>query len=776
MSKLYPVLPIKEQIPFPGHTMPILVGRQKSKASLKASEEQNLPIILIPQKNLSDAPQAEDLFEVGVLAFVEKRMNVADGSVKVVISTKQRVKVTSFKIEKSIIQAEYELPSESMTRGPSLEALIRQIKSKFEIFAAFVPSEVSVELGRQVTAIEDASELVDTVAPFLSRLKLAEKYLILEQFDVNKRAAHLLDFLTSEVEIMRVEKQISKKVKANFEKVHKVTYLNEQLRQIKSELSNEEAVGYGGLMDDKEDFSDLETALKEKLMPEKIQQSIQKQLKRLKKTPTHVAEMSQIRTYLEWMIALPWENYSEVHFDYDQAKRELDDKHYGMEKVKERVIEYLAVQKLRGFTKGSVICFTGSPGTGKSSLAESIAKATGREFVKASLGGVRDEAEIRGHRRTYVGSMPGKIVASFKKCKYGNPVFLLDEVDKMGKDHGRGDVASALLEVLDTEQNKAFVDHYLDVEYDLSKTMFILTANDIGGIPHALRDRLEIIEVPSYTPDEKFNIAKQHLVPKQLKENGLPSGQVSMDDGVLRDIVRFWTNESGVRNLERQLAKIFRKQAVELIRESKHGDVTKETLEKYLGPKKYEKAVYKRVDQIGVAMGLAYTSTGGTVLPIEIATVPGKGEIILTGQMGKVMSESAKMAFSCVQNLLKDVIKPEAVKDYNFHIHLPEGAIPKEGPSAGVALGSVLYSILMDEKIRSDVAMTGELTLRGLVLPIGGLKEKLTAAFLGGIKKVVIPEGNKNDLIDLQKTELSSLDVVCVETFSQALEHIIIPK
>ncbi|WP_053937078.1 endopeptidase La [Amantichitinum ursilacus] len=758
----FPMLPLRDVVVFPHMVIPLFVGRPKSIRALEAAMEGGRHILLVAQKNAQkDEPAMADIYPVGTVATVLQLLKLPDGTVKVLVEGLQRADMLSLKDEDGYFSAEA-LPHEPADdEGHEAEAMRRALLSQFDQYVKLnkkIPPEVLTSLS----GIEAAGRLADTIAAHLP-LKLEQKQVVLEMGDVKKRMEHLLKQLETELDILQVEKRIRGRVKRQMEKSQREYYLNEQVKAIQKEL---------GELDENADLDDLEKRIKAAGMTKEAREKAEAELKKLRMMSPMSAEATVVRNYIDTMLALPWKKKTKISKDISAADEVLDAEHYGLEKVKERILEYLAVQSRVEKLKGPILCLVGPPGVGKTSLGESIARSTNRKFVRMALGGVRDEAEIRGHRRTYIGSMPGKILQSMTKAGVKNPLFLLDEVDKMGADF-RGDPSSALLEVLDPEQNSSFNDHYLEVDYDLSDVMFVATANTLN-IPPALLDRMEVIRLSGYTEDEKVNIALKYLVPKQVKANGLKDGELVVNDSAVRDIVRYYTREAGVRSLDREIAKICRKVVKNLLLKpsDRKQVVNAKNLDKYLGVRRYDYGMAEQQNQVGQVTGLAWTEVGGELLTIEAVKLPGKGKMIQTGKLGDVMQESIQAALSVVRTRAAQLgIDPEFYQKHDIHIHLPEGATPKDGPSAGIAIATAMTSILTEIPVRCDVAMTGEITLRGEVLPIGGLKEKLLAAHRGGIKHVLIPEGNVKDLAEIPDNVKRGLAIHPVKWFDQVLGH-----
>ncbi len=761
-AEILPVLALRDIVVFPHMVVPLFVGREKSIAALEAVVKEDKPILLLTQKDPSeDDPGPDGLYHVGTLAQVLQLLRLPDGTVKVLVEGRERRRVRSFTDRSEYLEAVAEPVVGTVRDEAEKRALMRSILSRFEEYVKLnkkVPGEVLVTL----TQIEDASKFADTVAAHLA-LKIADKQALLETADIVERLEKVFAFLEGEISVLEVEKRIRGRVKRQMEKTQREYYLNEQLKAIQKEL------GEGD--DSREEIAELEKKIKKTKLSKEAREKALAELKKLKAMSPMSAEATVVRNYLDWLLSLPWGKRTKVSNDIAKAAEILDADHYGLEKVKERILEYLAVQARSGSARGPILCLVGPPGVGKTSLGRSIAKATGRNFVRFSLGGVRDEAEIRGHRRTYVGALPGKIIQSMKKAGSMNPLFLLDEIDKLGQDF-RGDPASALLEVLDPEQNAHFQDHYLEVDFDLSDVMFVTTANTLN-MPQPLLDRMEIIQLSGYTEDEKVEIAKRHLIPKLLERHGLKPEEWSISDGALRDLIRYYTREAGVRNLERMLAKLQRRAVREIVQgEAKAVHVTRRNLAKYAGVRRYRFGRAEEQDAVGVTTGLAWTEVGGDILMIEAVVTPGKGRVRTTGKLGEVMKESIEAARSYVHSrAIAFGIDPKLFETRDIHIHVPEGAIPKDGPSAGVAMVTSIVSALTGIPVRADVAMTGEVTLRGRVLPIGGLKEKLLAAQRAGIKTVLIPEENVKDLAEIPDKVKRGLRIIPVKTAEEVLKH-----
>nr|WP_294841010.1 endopeptidase La [uncultured Methylotenera sp.] len=762
---LLPLLPLRDVVVYPHLVIPLFVGRTKSVKALEIASEGNKQILLVAQKSANkDDPEASDLHEVGTVATVLQMLKLPDGTVKVLVEGVQRARVSEFTETDECFAARAELIAESVS-DVEIQALMRTVFAQFDQYVK-LNKKIPPEILTSLASIDEASRLADTIAAHLT-LKLEEKQKILEMIDVAERLEHLLRLMEGEIDILQVEKRIRGRVKRQMEKTQREYYLNEQVKAIQKEL---------GEQDENAEMDELEKRIDEARMPKEALAKVSSELKKLKLMSPMSAEASVVRNYIDTLINLPWKKKTKISKDLVKAEAVLDDDHFGLEKVKERIVEYLAVQQRVDKIKAPILCLVGPPGVGKTSLGQSIAKAVNRKFIRMALGGVRDESEIRGHRRTYIGSMPGKILQSMSKVGVKNPLFLLDEVDKLGQDF-RGDPSSALLEVLDPEQNHTFADHYIEVEYDLSDVMFVATANSMN-IPAPLLDRMEIINLSGYTEDEKVNIAMRYLLPKQLKSHGLNELEVHISEPAIRDIVRFYTREAGVRRLEQEVAKVCRKVVKELLTtKAKQGakapkkiNVTPKNLDKYLGVQRYDFGVAAKENQVGQVTGLAWTSVGGELLTIEAVLLPGKGKTTTTGKLGDVMKESTQAAMSVVRSRAERLgIEGNFYEEHDIHIHFPEGATPKDGPSAGIAITTALVSILTGIPVRADVAMTGEITLRGEVLPIGGLKEKLLAAHRGGIKTVLIPQQNVKDLADIPENIKNHLDIHPVQWIDDVL-------
>jgi ATP-dependent Lon protease len=756
-----PLLPLRDVVVFPHMVIPLFVGRPKSIKALEAAMEQGKSIMLAAQKAAAkDEPSPDDIYEIGCVANILQMLKLPDGTVKVLVEGAQRARIHHISELETHFIADLTPIESELGDDSEVEAMRRTIVQQFDQYVK-LNKKIPPEILTSLAGIDDAGRLADTVAAHLP-LKLEQKQVILEIFSVAKRLEHLLGQLEGELDILQVEKRIRGRVKRQMEKSQREYYLNEQVKAIQKELGEGEEGA---------DFDELEKKVIAAKMPKEAREKAQSELKKLKLMSPMSAEATVVRNYIDTLVALPWRKKSKVNNDLTNAEKILEDDHYGLDKVKERILEYLAVQQRVDKLKAPILCFVGPPGVGKTSLGQSIARATNRKFVRMALGGVRDEAEIRGHRRTYIGSMPGKILQSLAKVGVRNPLFLLDEVDKMGADF-RGDPSSALLEVLDPEQNHTFADHYVEVDFDLSDVMFVATSNSYN-IPPALLDRMEVIRLSGYTEDEKTSIAQRYLLPKQIKNNGLKDEEISVAESALRDIIRYYTREAGVRSLEREISKICRKVVKFLLlkKQDKKVAVTAKNLDKFLGVRRFDYGVAEKDNQIGQVVGLAWTEVGGELLTIEAVAMPGKGGVIRTGTLGDVMKESIEAARSVMRNRAKSLgIKSDVFEKTDIHIHVPEGATPKDGPSAGIAMTTALVSIFTGIPVRADVAMTGEITLRGEVLPIGGLKEKLLAAHRGGIKTVLIPEQNVKDLVEIPDNVKNKLEIIPVRWIDKVLE------
>jgi len=758
----YPVLPLRDIVVYPKMIVPLFVGREKSIRALQEVVDKDQNIILATQKTAAtEDPTEDDVFHVGTVGTVLQMLKLPDGTVKVLIEGMERVKITKFLKNPDYMEVQAEILPDAVENDTELEALVRAVLSQFEEYVKLskkTPPEVLVS----VSQIEDNSKLADTIASHLA-LKIGDKQALLEGRTLKERFEKILGFMDTEITLLEVENKIKTRVKKQMEKSQKEYYLNEQMKAIQKELGDGDEEG---------EISDYLARIEKAKLSKEAKDKAMAEVKKLKNMSGMSSEATVIRNYLDWLLDIPWKKRSKVNKDISKAMEVLEKDHYGLDKVKERIVEYLAVQARADKIKGPILCLVGPPGVGKTSLGKSIAKATGRSFVRASLGGMRDEAEIRGHRRTYIGSMPGKIIKGMKKAGTSNPLFLLDEIDKLGNDW-RGDPSSALLEVLDPEQNASFNDHYLEVDYDLSDVMFVTTANSLD-MPRPLLDRMEIIRLSGYTEDEKIEIAKRHLIPKIFSENAVKESELAIEEDAIRDIIRYYTREAGVRNLERELATIARKAVKEILLtkgKAKKLKVNARNLDKYLGVKRYSYGEAEQQDHIGVTTGLAWTEVGGDILFIEAVDMPGKGKITQTGKLGEVMKESIETAYSVVRSHSKDLgIDPEVFEKTDIHVHVPEGATPKDGPSAGIAMYTTLVSVLTKTPVRKDVAMTGEITLQGRVLPIGGLKEKLLSALRGGIKTVIIPKENEKDLAEIPDNVKKGMKIIPVTEVSEVLK------
>ncbi|MFD3189372.1 endopeptidase La [Sedimentitalea sp. HM32M-2] len=762
LNSSYPVLPLRDIVVFPHMIVPLFVGREKSVRALEEVMADDKQILLSSQIDPSvDDPEADGIYKAGVLANVLQLLKLPDGTVKVLVEGQARVRITEFLDNEDFFEARAEYLTEMPGDVTTTEALVRTVGNEFERYAKVrknIPEEALAAVGDST----EPAKLADLVAGHLG-IEVAQKQDLLETLSISERLEKVYGLMQGELSVLQVEKKIKTRVKSQMEKTQREYYLNEQMKAIQKELGDGEE-GEG-------EIAELEAKIAETKLSKEAREKADAELKKLKNMSPMSAEATVVRNYLDWMLSIPWGVKSRVKKDLGKAQKVLDDDHYGLEKVKERIVEYLAVQQRSKKMKGPIMCLVGPPGVGKTSLGKSVARATGREFIRISLGGVRDESEIRGHRRTYIGSMPGKIIQALKKAKTTNPLILLDEIDKMGQDF-RGDPASAMLEVLDPEQNNTFMDHYLEVEYDLSNVMFLTTSNSYN-MPGPLLDRMEIIPLAGYTEDEKREIAKQHLIGKQVKNHGLKAKEFELTDAALTEIIRVYTREAGVRNLEREIAKVCRKSLTRIIKgDTDSVTVTPDNLSDFLGVAKYRYGLAEQEDQIGVVTGLAYTSVGGELLPIEALRLPGKGRMKTTGKLGDVMKESIDAASSYVRSISPQIgIKPPKFDTLDIHVHVPDGATPKDGPSAGLAMVTSIVSVLTQIPVRKDIAMTGEVSLRGNAMPIGGLKEKLLAALRGGIKTVLIPEENEKDLAEIPDNVKDGLKIVPVKHVSEVLQH-----
>ncbi len=766
-GELLPVLPLRDIVMFPHMIVPLFVGREKSVRALEAVMKEDKQILLVAQRNATqDDPASADIYNVGTVSTILQLLKLPDGTVKVLVEGGRRATIAGFKETESYFEAFVEPLVDQDGDAKELEALGRTVIGQFEQYIK-LNKKIAPEVLVSLNQIEEPSKLADTVSAHLN-LKIAEKQELLETAKIGERLERVFGHMESEIGVLQVEKRIRNRVKRQMEKTQREYYLNEQLKAIQKELGEGE--------DGKDETAELEARIKKTRFSKEALEKALGELKKLRTMSPMSAEATVVRNYLDVMLSIPWKKRSKVKNDVDEAERVLDADHYGLDKVKERILEYLAVQSRSQKVRGPILCLVGPPGVGKTSLGKSIARATGRNFVRMSLGGVRDEAEIRGHRRTYIGSMPGKVIQGMRKAKTSNPLFLLDEIDKLGNDW-RGDPSSALLEVLDPEQNATFADHYLEVDYDLSDVMFVTTANSLR-MPQPLLDRMEIIRIPGYTEDEKVEIAKRHLVAKQTEAHSLKPGEWSVSDDALHGLVRYYTREAGVRNLEREIANLARKAVKEIVtKKSKKVAFTAENLEKYAGVQKFRFGEAESEDMVGVVTGLAWTEVGGEILTIEAVLVPGKGNVKQTGKLGDVMQESVSAALSYVRSRAVSFgIKPTLFERRDMHVHVPEGATPKDGPSAGIAMATSIVSVLTGIPVRRDVAMTGEITLRGRVLPIGGLKEKLLAALRAGIKTVFIPKDNEKDLADIPDNVKKDLILIPVSHVDDLIAQALVTK
>lgn len=787
-----PLLPLRDILVFPSTVVPLFVGREKSIQALEQAMSSNKEILLAAQiKAKTNEPSPEDIYEVGTISTILQLLRLPDGTVKVLVEGQRRAKVQSYLQTDEFFFVEATELKEADSNTVENEALLRTVKMSFDNYVR-LNKRIPPEMLLSIASMDDESKLADTLVAHLNNLKLQDKQRLLEETNPAKRLEDLYGYIQSEIEIMRVEKKIRARVKRQMEKTQKEYYLNEQMQAIQKELGDRD--------DGRNEVSELESQIKKKKMPKEAKERLQKECRKLKQMSPMSAEATVVRNYIDTALSLPWEDLSQEIRDTVYAEDILNKDHFGLVKVKDRILEYLSVSTLVENVKGPILCLVGPPGVGKTSLARSVAAATGREFVRVSLGGVRDEAEIRGHRRTYIGSMPGKIILALKKAGKSNPLVLLDEIDKLSQDF-RGDPAAALLEVLDPEQNATFVDHYLDLDYDLSKVLFLATANSLHSIPGPLLDRMEVISLAGYTEEEKLSIANQYLVPKQIKENGLGNQSIQFQPKAVRELIRYYTRESGVRSLEREISAVLRKVArknlkkieedrkaaqnseepikeqLKLEKDAIKEKINDKSVSKYLGPRKFRIGLQNEIHEVGLCTGMAWTQVGGDLLVSEVAIVPGKGKLTITGKLGEVMQESAQAALSYVRSRSAFLdIEEDFYTKVDIHIHVPEGAIPKDGPSAGITMATALTSALTMRPVSKDVAMTGEITLRGRVLPIGGLKEKLLAAHRGGIKKVIIPIDNAKDLEEVPKNILKDISVVPVENVDSVLMHALVWK
>ncbi|MEM8824646.1 MAG: endopeptidase La [Pseudomonadota bacterium] len=764
-NSIHPVLPLRDIVVFPHMIVPLFVGREKSVRALEEVMQDDKQILLSSQVDPSmDEPDEDGIYRVGVLANVLQLLKLPDGTVKVLVEGRARVKVTRFLDNDQFFEAEAVRMEESRGDEATIDALMRSVADEFERYAK-VKKNIPEEALGAVAEAQEPAKLVDLVSGHLG-IEVGQKQELLEMLIVSERLEKVYGMMQGEMSVLQVEKRIKSRVKSQMERTQREYYLNEQMKAIQKELGDGE--------DGQNEVAELEQRIEETKLSKEAREKAEGELKKLRNMSPMSAEATVVRNYLDWMLSIPWGTKSRVKKNINKAQEVLDKDHYGLEKVKERIVEYLAVQARSSKLRGPILCLVGPPGVGKTSLGKSVAKATGREFIRISLGGVRDESEIRGHRRTYIGSMPGKIIQALKKAKTTNPLILLDEIDKMGQDF-RGDPASAMLEVLDPEQNNTFVDHYLEVEYDLSNVMFLTTSNSYN-MPGPLLDRMEIIPLAGYTEEEKVEIAKRHLLPKQIKNHGLRKGEFELTDEALQEMVRVYTREAGVRNLEREIAKVARKAVTKIVGKKEEAvTVTPENLDDFLGVKKFRFGLAEDADQIGVVTGLAYTSVGGDLLHIEALKLPGKGRMKTTGKLGDVMKESIDAASSYVRSIAPQIgVKPPKFDTMDIHVHVPDGATPKDGPSAGLAMVTSIVSVLAQIPVRKDIAMTGEVSLRGNAMPIGGLKEKLLAALRGGITTVLIPEENEKDLAELPDSVKDGLEIIPVKHVSEVLKHALI--
>tara|TARA_Y100000590_G_scaffold366560_1_gene425959 strand:+ start:666 stop:3053 length:2388 start_codon:yes stop_codon:yes gene_type:complete len=756
-----PLLPLRDIVVFPSMVIPLFVGRDKSITALNETMKGDKKIILVTQKNSEvDDPKKNDIFTYGCESNILQLLKLPDGTVKVLVEGTKRVKIVDFKDDEKFISCNYEYQKDLISKDEDLTPLALTALRRLEKLTS-INKKISTETINKIKDLKDPSKIADNIASHLNST-ISEKQQIFETLDVKKRLNGVIKIMENEASIIGVEKRIRGRVKNQMEKTQREYYLNEQLKAIQKEL--------GEIEDGKDETTNLKKSIQKSKMPKEVEKKCMSELKKLKNMSPMSAEATVVRNYLDWMIDLPWYKKDKVDIDLNKALKILDEDHFGLEKIKERIVEFLAVQKRMEKIKGPILCLVGPPGVGKTSLGKSIAKATNRQFVRMSLGGVRDEAEIRGHRRTYIGSLPGKIIQMMKKAGTKNPLILLDEVDKIGNDY-RGDPSSALLEALDPEQNTTFNDHYLEVDYDLSDVMFVTTANTLNILPPLL-DRMEVIRIPGYTEDEKINIANKFLLPKQIKDNGVKEGEMKLIDGTIKEIIRNYTRESGVRNLEREISKVTRKVVKKVVNnEEKNVEVNKKNISEFLGVKKFKFGELESENKIGIVIGLAWTEFGGEILKVETINMPGKGKMQITGKLGDVMQESVKAAKSYVRSKsLEYGIIPPIFEKKDFHIHVPEGATPKDGPSAGIAMVTSIVSSITKIPVNREIAMTGEVTVTGQVLPIGGLKEKLLAAHRAGVKKVLIPKENEKDLVDIPQKVKEDIKIIPVETADEVLK------
>jgi ATP-dependent Lon protease len=760
-----PLLPLRGMLVYPSMVLPLDVGREKSVRALEKAMVEDSMILLCSQSEINmEDPSTDDIYRVGTIAKVKQMLKLPNGTIRVLVEGIMRAEAVEFLANDAYYEVNVREMPEEESSDPEIDALMRTVLSQFEHYIN-LSKKVTPETLAAVSEIDEPGRLADVICSHLT-LKIKDKQEILETIDVKERLEMLLAILNNEREVLELERKISQRVKKQMEKTQKEYYLREQMKAIQKELGEKE--GRAG------EVEELRNQLANSSLPDKPREKVEKEIDRLEKMPASSAEGVVIRNYIDWLLGLPWSNQTEDDLDINRAEEILDEDHYGLEKPKERVLEYLAVQKLVKKLKGPILCLVGPPGVGKTSIARSIARSLGRQFIRISLGGVRDEAEIRGHRRTYVGAMPGRIVQGMKNAGTQNPVFLLDEIDKMAMDF-RGDPASALLEVLDPEQNSTFSDHFIEVPFDLSNVMFVTTANAVHNIPRPLLDRMEVLYIPGYTEIEKLEIAKKYLLPKQMKDHGLESGQLDVDPSTLEKLVREYTREAGVRNLEQQVASLCRKAAKEIVGGTEAVHIVPGNLKDYLGAAKFRYGMAEERDQIGAVTGLAWTEVGGDTLVIEVTVMPGNGKLTLTGKLGDVMKESAQAAFSYTRSKADELkIQPDFHEKFDIHIHIPEGAIPKDGPSAGITMATALISALTNIPVSKQVAMTGEITLRGRVLPIGGLKEKTLAAHRAGIRTVLLPKDNEKDIDDIPESVRKELTFIPVSHMDEVLKHALV--
>jgi len=765
IPEILPLLPVRDMVVFPYMVLPLYVGRDASIAAVDEALSGERMIFLSSQKNAEiEEPDVQDIYNIGTVALILRMLKLPDGRVKILVQGLKRAEIDKYEQEDPFYKVKLNLIEESEPEeGLKSEALVRHVKEQLSK-AVNLGKPLLPDLLAVIETINEPGKLADIIAANLG-LKAEESQVILEEIEAEKRLEKVNEFLNREISILEVQQQIMNDAKGEIDKSQREYFLKEQMRAIKKELGEEDDIS--------KEVEELQEKIRKARMPKKVREEAEKQLGRLSRMHPDSAEATVVRSYLEWLVELPWSKSSKDNLNIKHAKKILDEDHYGLDEVKDRILDFLAVRKLNKKMKSPILCFVGPPGVGKTSLGKSIARAMNREFFRMSLGGTRDEAEIRGHRRTYIGAMPGKIIQGIKNTGMNNPVFMLDEIDKLGMDF-RGDPSSALLEVLDPEQNSSFVDHYLGVPFDLSRVFFITTANYLDPIPPALKDRMEVIRIPGYTEDEKIKIAENYLIPRQIKENGLGEKKVQFSRKAIFEIIDGYTRESGLRNLERTIGKICRKIARKVAEGAGKETfrITPKTVEKFLGPRKFEDEEELKTNEVGIVTGLAWTPYGGEVLFVECNKYKGKGNMVVTGQLGDIMKESAKAAFTAVKSLAeKYEIDEKMFSDYDIHIHVPAGAIPKDGPSAGITMATAIFSIFTGKKVRKDVAMTGEITISGKVLPIGGLKEKLLAAKRIGVAKVIIPKKNKKDLVNVPANVKNSLEIVAVEKFDEVLQH-----